>query len=290
MDSNFRKVYSYDNVVQLLTVGDNFCVCRGDNAPMNSTTLRVHRGVDNKLIFRALGPDRVPFNIPPNQVVYGRIIDPDNNALMLERICKVGPAKGIITLELDAADASTLHTGLYSLILIRTEVSIADLSDYRLEKPMFSDFENNISMDLEVTDQAMKQPANSFVITPDKWTTDLSVPNASVPIPSFYSSKIPGNRTLNKSSSVHTFSAYADHCYGTLEIWGSLEEEPDAYAAPTRWFKVYPSSMSNDITFVNYSGTQAWSFQANISWLKFRYIPSQAVLDPGKLLKLTVRV
>jgi len=74
-----------------------------------------------------------------------------------------------------------------------------------------------------------------------------------------------------------------------LQIWGSLEETPDPYQSQTRWFKIYPTSMSQDIEFIKYSGTQAWTFSANFLWLKFRMIPSTQVIDPGIMQKLIVR-
>jgi hypothetical protein len=94
---------------------------------------------------------------------------------------------------------------------------------------------------------------------------------------------------LNHKDGVHSFSTYTKNFTGVLEIWGSLEETPDPYLNHTRWFKIFPSSMSVDIEFIGYTGTQAWTFDANVMWLRFRYFPSQAVLDPGILEKLIVR-
>jgi len=47
--------------------------------------------------------------------------------------------------------------------------------------------------------------------------------------------------------------------------------------------------MSSDIEFIGYTGTQAWTFSANVMWLKFRYFPSTAVADPGRMVKVIVR-
>ena len=56
MDITFNKVYLYDHVRQLLAVGDTFCSCK-DNGPMNKNPIKAHKGIDNKIIFRVLGPD-----------------------------------------------------------------------------------------------------------------------------------------------------------------------------------------------------------------------------------------
>jgi hypothetical protein len=94
---------------------------------------------------------------------------------------------------------------------------------------------------------------------------------------------------LNHKESVHTFSVYARNLTGVLEIWGSLEETPDPYLSATRWFKINPSTLQADIEFKQYTGTQAWTYKANMLWVKYRFFPSLAVRDAGTLEKLIVR-
>ena len=284
----FNKVYIYDHVRQLLAVGDTFCPIR-DTGPMNKTAILAHRGVDNKIIFRALGPDRIPFDISFSQQVYARIIDPTNNTVVIEKLCNLGPAKGIITLELNSGDIADIASGLYSMVLIRTEEFVAGTPNYYIEKPLYSDMQDNISMEIEITDQALKTPLPSITILPEHWVQDVLSPLTGQPRPCFYTSRIPGGRVMNHKDSVQSFSVYTENFTGVLEIWGTLEETPSAYLDDTRWFKIYPSSMSQDIEYIGYTGTQAWTFSANVLFMKFRYFPSTEVLDPGKVLKLIVR-
>ena len=299
MDVTFHKVYLYEHVRQLLAVGDTFCPCK-DTGPMNKAPIKVHKGIDNKVIFRVLGPDRVPFDIACGQQVYVRVMDPDNGTIVLERLCKLGPAKGIVTIEMDSGDIAEIAAGMYSMVLIRTEGFIsggcdggtglnADTADYYVEKPLYSDMNDNVAMQLEITEQAAKSPAKSVELLPKDWTPDRIVPLIGQITPSFYSPRIPGGRVLNHINAVHSFSTYTTNFTGVLEIWGSLEETPDPYLSTTRWFRIYPTSMSQDIEYIGYTGTQAWTFSANCMWLKFRYIPSIAVLDPGVMEKLIVR-
>lgn len=288
MDVTFHKVFLYDHVRQLLAVGDTFCAQK-DNGPMHNNPILAHKGIDNKIIFRALGPDRVPYDVSCGQQVYARIMDPDNRKIVLEKLCRLGPAKGIITLELDGGDISLVAPGIYTMVLIRTESFVAGVADYYVEKPLYSDMYDNVQMEIEITEQAFKAPLKSFTLEPKDWTPDLTVPTVGPVTPSFYSPRIPGGRVLNHINSVHSFSTYTQNFTGILEIWGSLEEAPDPYLSSTRWFKIYPTSMSRDIEFIGYTGTQAWTFSANFMWLKFRYIPSTQVLDPGIMLKLIAR-
>lgn len=288
MDVSFHKVYMYDHVRQLLVVGDTFCPCK-DNGPMNKNPIKAHKGIDNKIVFRALGPDRVPYDVACNEQVYARIMDPDNRKVVLEKLCRLGPAKGVITLELDAGDVALIAPGLYTMVLIRTEDFIVSTPDYYIEKPMYSDMNNNVEMEIEITEQAFKAPLPSITYELSDWTPDLNIPVMGPIVRSFYTGRIPGGRVQNHINSVHSFSTYTKNFTGVLQIWGSLEETPDAYQSASRWFKIYPTSMSNDIEYFNFSGTQAWTFSANCLWLKFRYIPTTDVLDPGEMLKLIVR-
>lgn len=288
MDITFHKMYLYDHVRELLVVGDTLCPCK-DNGPMNKNPIKVHKGIDNKVVFRVLGPDRVPVDIACNQQVYARIMDPDNRTISFEKLCRLGPAKGLITLELDSGDITDLHAGLYQMVLIRTEEFVVNVPGYYVEKPLYSDTYDNVSMEIEITEQALKAPVASFTIHPEDWVPDILAPTTGAPRPCFYTSRIPGGRVLNHKESVQSFSTYTQNFTGVLEIWGTLEETPDAYLNDTRWFKIYPSSMSQDIEFIGYTGTQAWTFQANFMWLKFRYFPSTEVLDPGIFSKLIVR-
>lgn len=285
----FNKVYLYDHVRQLTAYDDMLCLCK-DNLPMNKNPIKLHKGIDNKSIFRVLNPDRSPLDIACNQQVYARITDPENNKIVLEKLCRLGPAKGIITLEVNSGDIVDIHSGLYNLVLIRTENFISGVPDYYIEKPLYSDFDSNISMEVEITEQALKAPLPSVTLLPGDWTPDVLLPVGAAPKPGFYSPRIPGGRVLNHKESVHSFSTYTKNFTGVLEIWGSLEETPEPYLNDKRWFKIYPSSMSQDIEFFEYTGTQAWTFAANFLWIKFRLFPSTQVLEPGTMEKLIVRV
>lgn len=288
MDINFNKVYFYDNIRPVTILGDLLCPTK-DNGPMNKNPIKAHKGLDNKIVFRALGPDRVPYDLACNQQVYARIIDPENRKIICEKLCTLGPAKGLITLMLDGGDIIDAHPGLYNMVLVRTEQFVVDAPGYYVELPVFTDYSDNVSMTLEITEQAFKAPLPSFTLEPKDWTPDIIVSTFGAPAPCFYSSRIPGGRVLNHKESVHSFSTYTENFTGILEIWGTLEESPDPYLSANRWFKIYPSTMSNDVEYFGYTGTQAWTFSANFMWLKFRYFPSTEVLDPGLMKKLIVR-
>lgn len=288
MDVSFHKIYLYDHVRQLLAVDSMSCLCK-ENGPMNKAPIKVHKGIDNPVIFRVLGPDRVPYDISCGQQVYARLMNPENRTVVLEKLCRLGPSRGQITLELNSGDITDIAAGLYTMVLIRTEEFVVNAPDYYIEKPLYSDMNDNVEMEVLITEQALKAPQPGVVLAPGDWTSDIIIPTFGPPAPCFYTSRIPGGRVLNHKESVQTFSTYTENFTGILEIWGTLDESPDPYLNDKRWFKIYPSTMSEDIEFIEYTGTQAWTFSANFMWLKFRLFPSTAVLNPGIMRKLIVR-
>lgn len=288
MDITFHKLYAYDHIRQLLAIGDTFCPCK-DNGPMNKNPILVHKGIDNNVIFRVLTPDRIPFDVSCGQEVYARIIDTENDTIVLEKLCKLGPAKGIIQLELNSGDIVDVPAALYQLVLVRSEAFSDGYPGYNTLKPLYSDLNDNVSMEIEITNQATNNPVPTIVYTPELWTPDFLAPQLGPRVPCFYTGRIPGSRVLNHKNSVHTFSTYTEQFTGSLQVWGTLDETPDPYLDEKRWFRIYPTSMSDDIEYINYTGTQSWTFEANFMWLKFRYIPSTSVLYAGKFSKLMIR-
>jgi len=197
MDISINKLYLYDHVWQLLALDDNMCLCK-DNGPMsNNTNLKCHKGLDNKLIFRVLNPDRTPVDISCNQQVYARIMDTTNRTIVLEQLCRLGPAKGIITLELDGGDICDVAPGLYEIVLIRTQEFVDNIPGAYVEKPLYSDLNDNVAMHIEITEQAFKAPIQSVTLYPTDWTPDIIVPTFGPPQPCFYSPRIAAARILN---------------------------------------------------------------------------------------------
>ena len=122
--------------------------------------------------------------------------------------------------------------GMYTMSVIRTEDFIAGVADYYIEKPMYSDMNDNVEMQLEITEQAFKSPMPSIILEPKDWTPDLSVPPSGPITPSFYTGRIPGARIQNHINSVHSFSTYTQSFTGILEIWATLVEAPNSSNIP----------------------------------------------------------
>lgn len=289
MQTSVHNLYQYDQVYQLLFADDMTCYCR-DNGPMTQINLKAHKGIDNSLVFRVLDPDRAAVNMC-NYQIYGRISDPTNGTIVLEKLARQGSAKGIVFFELDSGDITDIHSGTYNFVLIATQPFVTGYHEIgaTIEKPLYVNYNNDVQMTIVITEQALHDPVPSVIIHETDWTGDSFFPTGCQPSFGFYSKAIAGARVLNHRSSVHSFSTYTENFTGTLEIYGTLDETPSPYLDSSRWFKIYPSTMSNDIEYIAYTGTSAWTFQANIMWIKLRYLPSTQVLNPGKMKKIIFR-
>ncbi len=284
-----NNVYLYRYYHAVLFKDNVFCTLK-DNGPMHRRKILIHKGVDNDVHFRALGPDNRPVKIASDELIYVRLVDPASRKLVLEKLCQIAVTTvGIFHVTLNSGDLASLDPGILELSLIRTEPFVANQVGTYIEKPIYTDYVGNMVMEVEITEQAMKNPAPAVTISPVDWFPAIAVINGER-VNAYYSSSIPAGRVLNHKEAVHSFSTYTHNFTGVLEIWGTLEESPSAQLDEQRWFKIYPSTMSVDIEYTGFTGTQAWTFAANFMWLKFRYIPSTQVSDPGEMKKIIVRV
>src|SRR5574337_1447140 len=161
----YNELYRYDNVHQLLMVDEHICCAPRDNGPMNKNPIKVHAGIDNEIIFRVLDPSRNAVDVSSYATVIGRIIDQGTRQIILEKVCITGPAKGIVKMIIDAGDFQNLQYGRYELALIYRKRYATNSVGYNLDKPMYSDLDNNIVSTLLVTDQANVAPVNEIVYT-----------------------------------------------------------------------------------------------------------------------------
>jgi hypothetical protein len=301
--SSINNLYLYDRVTQLLINENNFCYCKG-NAPMNLRPLKIHKGLDNTLNFRALDPDRNPVKLVDRQI-YARIIDPQNSTIVLEKLCRLGTATGMIFLDLYEGDINDLHSGLYNMCLISTRNFVPNTVGEVMSSAIFTDTDSNVNMTLEISEQAFIAPLPTYSITNGTgqqppyelgWTEFLLAWQGNMMTEAFYSGAIPGSRVKNHKDGLHTISIESNGFTGTIEIYGSLDPTPTPAIYPlSSLFRIWPSTLADHIDLNSFIGTEAYSFQANIMWLKIvcKPAPTDLTVTPvqelQKLTKILVR-
>ena len=296
IETSLHKLYTYDHIRRLL-INDSTIRCfTTDNAPMNKKPIKIHKGLDNHVVFRVFDPDRNPAKVCGFNL-FGRIFNTENRELVLEKPCTTNSATGMLFLDLDEGDLADLPQGLYDLVIVKQESLVAGVTGENVTTALYTDFDSNISATLLLSPQAERVPRESHVIGVDDWSPAQILKNGTGPlVRHFYSSAIPGARVHNHTHSTHSFSVNVADCdgsgpfTGTLEVFGTLDENPDPSPSTHGWFPIDIGSEAKGLlTFQDYYGTDMFFFVANIMWLKFVYTPSHEVQAPGVITKVIVR-
>lgn len=291
MDSSVHKLFLYEEIKPLLFYDEYSCFST-DNAPMNNGKVVVHKGMDNKVIFRAFDPDRKPYNVQCLGDVYIRVTDVSTKRIVLERKGRLGSTTGMIYFDITESDLADIDSDTYSVVVFAQEQFIAGaigVGEYT-SKPFYVDYNSNIKMTFVVTEQGQRDPIPSVEMNPAKWTPFRHTHTSYVqPVQAYYSEAIAGSRVRNSSNGIHTLSLIGDNFHGTLEIYATLDLTPPATIESPSWFKVSLTSIQNIIIMNGFTGNEAFTFAANIMWLKLVMTPSTEVSDSGMLSKVTVR-
>lgn len=290
--TSLNDLYVYDDIRRLLMSDGTMTHVTKDNAPMNRRPILVHKGLDNSIKFRVFDPDRQTVNIC-NHRVYARLINAENQEQVLEKICTTSTARGMLSLDLNEGDVANLAPGYYDLVMVAQQDFVPGRLGESTSTPLFTDTSSNVVATVQVTNQAERAPRPSYEFTPDDWTAVQFLEDASrVTTMKYYTGSIPGNRVQNHTNGTHSFSVYTDEenkYTGTLTILGTLDLNPNEDPNSQSWFKIQVIPGAEDVEFIDYFGTDAFAFSANVMFLKFVYTPSTEVLEPGIIKKLLVR-
>lgn len=259
-------LYLYENVHRLTRKDDpGYFDIKMDNFPMNKRVIKLHKGMDNTITFRVFLPDNKPASVCDTEV-YFRLIDHEKRETILERKMVSGAQKGFLSVDIYEGDLSDLDIGLYV-------AAVVELVDGKFS-PLFTDFDNNIRLTVEITDQAERTPLPSVEITENDWT-EYKVWNEDEGRDVFYfmSSSIPGNRSANHITSNHSFSVNCDNYSGKLYLYGTLDNTPNPLIS-RGWFKLEIDG-ADYLEFIEYTGTRFYNFQSNVMWYRFVHEPAE---------------
>jgi hypothetical protein len=279
VDISINKLFIYDKVYQLLYNNGNFCYNK-DNGPMYRQEIKIHKGIDNTIKFRVFDPDKCPVNLNLYRI-NARIVNCETKQTVIEKICTRLTAKGVFSLLVKEFEIANLPEGYYKLVFL---VDIVNGNNIQNNGSFYTDYTNNIELDILLTGQARRSPRPSYEII--EWTNGSTTENG--PISQFwYSSEIPTGRILNTQDTQCTFSVNAENFTGYLEVYGSLLSDP--VRDWEYWYKSNIGFDKNRIEFINYTGTLYFNFHESASWFKFKYWKDDSIIDNGNIKKVIVR-
>lgn len=149
---NDNRLYLYENQIDLVIEAGNLYV---DNRNMNLRKQVAHKGVTNEITFTIRDRDRRPQNVQSTQL-FVHIIQPRTGQRLVTRELERKSAVGIVKLFLTESDLRDIPAGLYVAVVTRRTMQAGDL-------PVYTDQNNNITFDIEITDQAFFAPSQDDI-------------------------------------------------------------------------------------------------------------------------------
>lgn len=224
-DSN-TKLYWYEDIIELVVTTDLPGIYQ-DNRPMNHRKIKAHKGVTNEIIFHVRDRDR-KFQDMTNEVLRAYIIDPQTRRRVMTRQLTNLADVGKLKLTIDAGDIDHIDRGTYQIYIVRGEDG--------LSRPLYTDQDNNIMFEIDVTDQVGTDPVPTQIEDTFLQTANV-VMGSSADI--FVSSAMYGNLERNFSNAQHTVAIYLDDFLGNVKIQGScLSSTPGTGHTSTDWFTI----------------------------------------------------
>jgi len=258
-----QRLYLYNDTIDLVVTANGGIYV--DNRPMNLRTLQAHKGVNNEVYFTIRDRDRKLQNVF-SDTLRAYLIEPYSKRRIVTKTLQHTSDVGKVKMLLTAGDLTDVPAGLYHVYITRTNVEDSDL-------PVYNDQSNNIRFNINITDQASTEPAQTqensvFLQTGNTLLGDSSN--------SFVSSALLGNLEKNFTNAQHTIAVYTDTYTGNIKIQAScLVGTPENDDASKDWFDVTTLPLSN------VSGITHNTFQVNCNWIRVVAYPDtdQSVLN-----------
>ena len=270
--SNFtHKLYSYDTKIDLVSTDTQIIL---DNRPMNSRKIRVHKGVNNEILFSITNKDRKKTNVFADNL-YAYIESPVNRTRLVTKLLEHTSESGIVKLVLTDGDMQNVTKGLYHMHIIKND------NHDQTYLPLYSDQQGNARIELEVTDQVFQEP-----IATQENSTFLKVASTDTGDAAnvYATSAFYGNLSKNFQNAQHTVAVYPASAFtGQVTVQASLlSSVPDSDDVSTDWFDV----KNIDMTANTQIRTETFSVSAN--WVRVLSKPT-ASDDSANLTKVLLR-
>lgn len=249
---NDNRLFLYENKIDLVVEAGNLYV---DNRNMNLRKQVAHKGVTNEITFTVRDRDRRPQNVQGTQM-FVHIVHPRTGRRLVSRELERKSDVGIVKLYLTESDLNGIPAGLYVGVVTRNTMQAGDL-------PVYTDQNNNITFDIEITDQAFVTPAptqttSNFV----KLSTDI-INGENI----WVSDLLLGNVKYNHAHPNHSQVLKLDDFTGDIYIQASCYSEVDnTNAESTQWFTVKHLTFTDSTT-----GPELVNFSVNAEWIRVVY-------------------
>jgi hypothetical protein len=264
MNSDY-KLYLYDTSIDLVVSSTSIYV---DNKPMNNRILSAHKGVSNEIYFNIRNRDRKLQNVF-SDTLRAYLIDPNSKKRLFTKILENTSDVGIVKLVLVEGDLVNVEAGLYQIHITRSTQEDVDL-------PVYVDQNNNVRLDIRITDQTSVEPIATQVETVFSQLANTALGDSSNV---FVSSALYGNLDNNFVNAQHTIALYTTSYTGNITIQGScLTGVPDTDDVSKDWFQIETIALSNS-SIITHS-----TFSVNANWIRVIHTPDDTLGSLDKVL------
>ena len=282
--SEIIKLLSQENRLDLMYCDNTIRSCEvTSNSPLNLKTIKIHKGVDNSIRFRVLNSDRKLVSVD-HLSIQCRFVNVENNERVLDKTATLASSKGDVRLNISEGELVSIAAGYYHLVVTGEEALLPGVvGSETFATPFYTNQMGDIVATVEIVATADPTPVPTVEIGPDNWriANELGAPTT------YYSSAISGARVRNHINAVHSFSASTTAFTGTLQLRGTLDQQPSPDLSD--YFPIDITSGSNIMTFNNFTGITAHTFAANFLWMVFVYVPDSSIDEPGTIDKILLR-
>ena len=257
------NLYLYKPTYEL-TIFDNGRRLEG---PMYNNTIKIHKGIDDKITFNVYDENRRLATISHLTLAIN-IIDANTGASVLTKTPVIrDDVKGTLDVTFSWGDTANLDAGLYEFSITTTNTD-GDIS------ALYTDLSQNAIGAIEILDNILPSPSNT-----------LSVSTFTVNGVRHESNAVSASPNRSYQSSLHTCAVYATTYTGTFYVEGSHD-----LTSPTNWFVVdlQPSNSLVDWNiYTTKSGIDPFNFSISTNWMRFVHIPDAG--NTGTLDKVLIR-
>ncbi len=179
---------------------------------MYANTLKLHKGVDNKLQFQLINQDQKPINVTGKELSFRIINDDETKLLFSKALTTVVALNGIVQLETIATDLLGIDSQFCHYTI--------EMSDGTTDLPVFVDQNSGVRGKIQVIDGVMPNFTPSNLIN----IPNHQLPTNTGPAVTYYSSIFSAREGFNVTAQVY-FTNYS----GTVQIQGSSVADTDWY-------------------------------------------------------------
>jgi len=175
-------------------------------------TLKLHKGVDNRLQFQLINQDQKPINVTSKELFF-RIINEDGTKLLFTKmLTNIVALNGIVQLDTISTDIIDIETQYcyYSI----------EMSDGTADLPVFVDHNSGARGKIQIVDSVLPDFTPSNLVN----VPNHQLPSRTGPAITYYSSVFSAREGFNVTAQV-----YFDNYSGTVQTQGSTIVDADWY-------------------------------------------------------------